>query len=84
MKKLQVYLDIMEEQKHRKELIEMYEGMVSDQEETEFMQVVLNKALYYLKNKPAKPKDVEDWVSKLERLYRKGPYPRKRKRFIFF
>ena len=55
---------------HRKGLIELYETQLQDA--GKFMTIVLVEAIRKLKQTTIKPTAIEDWVVKLEKLYRKN------------
>ena len=57
-------------EEHKTFLIEMYHGIKMDVTSTRFEKLVFENAVNKLKN-GIKPTSVEDWVVKVEKLWRK-------------
>jgi hypothetical protein len=58
-------------EKHRFDLIAMYEGIKNDPDSTRFEKLLFENAVHKLKN-DCTPRKVEDWVVACEKLWRKS------------
>ena len=56
---------------HKKELVSLYEQQLFEKELSSFMKLVLIRALHILKNSDSKPSKVKDWVTDLEKMWKR-------------